>query len=162
MRLTRRLLAVVLGTVLTSTALTPAAAQAAQRSVQNCPPNPSWIAVAQANAAGAVQHGNKIDSNNPGGTVVINVRESDWRYVSHFGDVEPGTRAIFEYYNQRDELVRRHTTAFSRDNGVIHQEPEVRDLPWAPGTTLRVFAFWTDECDDNGRGIFLGYVNIVL
>jgi hypothetical protein len=138
----------------------PAVAQAEGSSVPDCPA-PSWIKSVQSDANGVVNHGNEANSQNPGGTIVIHISDPAHRYVSHLGDVQPGSRATFEYFDQNGLSLASHTTQPARSNGVIHQEPEVRQVNFGPGTHLTVYGTFTDECGRGDVTMFLGYLDVV-
>jgi hypothetical protein len=140
--------------------VTPAVAQAEGASVADCPA-PSWIKSVQSDVSGVVNHGNEANSQNPGGTILINISDPAHRYVSHLGDVRPGSRATFEYFDQNGLLLASHTTQPARGNGVIHQEPEVRAVNFGPGTHLTVYGTFTDECGSGVITMFLGYLDVV-
>lgn len=141
--------------------LTPGTASAGGSGTADCP-TPSWIRVIHSNSTGsATNPGNQVNSYEPGRTLTINFFDWSWRYVAHTGDVMPGSNAYFEYIDQSGRRVWDHTTYPARSNGVIHHEPEVRQVPFGPGAYLTVYGTYTDECAKDRRTVFLGYLSVV-
>ncbi|GII82402.1 hypothetical protein Ssi03_03920 [Sphaerisporangium siamense] len=156
----RRAVSVLAGTLILLLA-TAVPARAGIARTLDCPA-PSWVKVAQSNSAGQVNHSNAAYSVSPGGTVELHYSQPALRYVSHFGDVRPNTRATFDFYEVNSgTLITSHTTYPARGNGVIHQEPEVTPVSVPPGVVLSIQATFTDECGAGLVSLHLGYLSML-
>ncbi|MFC6085632.1 hypothetical protein [Sphaerisporangium aureirubrum] len=156
----RTAVAVLAGTLLLLL-FTAAPAGAMPLRALDCPA-PSWVKVAQSNSAGSVNHSNSAVSLSPGGTVELRYSQPSTRYVSHFGDIRPSTRATFNFYEiNSGTLIYSHTTWPSRNNGVIHQEYEVSPINVPPGVVLTIWTTFNDECGAGLIDMHLGYLSMI-
>lgn len=136
-----------------------AGATAAQAQV---PPCTEYVEVFQSTQTTNVRVGPRLSSREPGGVIFISNSAQQTRFLTHTGVTRPRRSATFRYVNQNEAVVRQHTTRPSRDNGVIHHEPE--QIPYdftSPGDTVRVFADFQTRCggdDVPARNVFLGSI----
>lgn len=116
---------------------------AAGTALADCP-SPSWVQL--------VTDGGRLDSRYPGRTITIPA--GSW--VTHWGDVKPGTAARFGYdsYGPSGNYLggSSHTTHNARSNGVIHDENEwqnISNLTMYGAATVVVSFLFVDECTGN-------------